>query len=91
MWQFFSRSKDLQTNIEVWNTALKKKSMRINVDKTKVAVVSRERKNINITANVKIIEQVEAVKYLNSVFENQGSLDIEINERVNAATKYMEV
>lgn len=84
---FAKSEKDLQYNINIWNDALRKRNMKVNAKKTKVMVISREKRNINIQIDGDKIEQVEDFKYLGNVFEVNGRQDIEINERIKAAMR----
>lgn len=78
---------DLQHNINIWKEELDKHNMNINIEKTKVMVISKEDTTTNITIDGKEIEQVESFIYLGSALNNRGSLENEINNRIRAANK----
>lgn len=79
--------KDLQRNLEIWNTTLEEYGMRINKNKTKVMVIGNEKKVMNIQIDGVAIEQVETVKYLGVEIQENGKQEIEINNRVEKTLK----
>uniref|UniRef100_A0A1Y1M0F5 Reverse transcriptase domain-containing protein n=2 Tax=Photinus pyralis TaxID=7054 RepID=A0A1Y1M0F5_PHOPY len=68
-----AKEKDLQDNLRIWEEELTKRNMIINTNKTKVMVISKENKNINIVINQNKIEQVEAFKYLGVLIDREGN------------------
>src|SRR5699024_3306636 len=83
------KESDLQTNLEIWNTVLREYGMKLNKNKTKVMIISkeRERKEINIKIDNVNIEQVNHFKYLGIQIEDNGGQDMEINNRIEKALK----
>ena len=81
------REKDLQYNMEIWNAELQKYGMKINKTKTKVMVISEERKKIQITLDDIEIEQVKHYKYLGVEMQEGGRQDMEINDRMEKTLK----
>lgn len=84
----FARTEtDLQRNLEVWSEELKKADMKINIEKTKFMVISKEERRARIQIDNKQIEQVESYKYLGNIIERKGNCEEEINTRIQAALK----
>lgn len=79
--------KDLQKNLEVWNEILIEYKMKINKNKTKVMTIGEERQQININIDNENIEQVTNFNYLGITIENDGSQELEINERIEKTLK----
>ena len=84
---FGKNQKDLQHNINILNTELKKRSLIINTKKTKTMVVCREEKIHQITLNNDILEQVDSYKYLGVIIKSNCSLKEELNQRIGKAYK----
>lgn len=82
-----NRESDLQHNLNVWNSELCKRNLKINVNKTKVMVIGKDTRKINIKINQQQLEQVETYKYLGVKIRSDGSMEDEINERINNATR----
>lgn len=78
---------DLQYNVEMWEKELQKFNMKINTEKTKVMVIGKRTRNINITINSTAIEQVQSFKYLGSIIEDKGGFEEEINNRIQSTTR----
>lgn len=74
--------KQLQNNINVFNQELKKKNMKINIQKTKTMVIGNLEEKHSIEIDGKYLEQVKCYKYLGVVINSKGNLEEEINERV---------
>jgi hypothetical protein len=79
--------KDLQENLNVWNEVLKMHGMKINKSKTKVMVVSRERKEVQVSIDEEFLEQVNSVQYLGINLEETGKQGIEVNSRIAKVNK----
>lgn len=84
---YAKNERDLQLNLNVWKTALEKRNMKINVDKTKVMVIGKNASQIKIQIEEKELEQVEAFKYLGVNIHKNGKEDLEINNRIENTTK----
>ena len=74
--------KQLQNNIKVFNEELRKKNMKINIQKTKTMVIGNSEEKHSIELDGKYLEQVKSYKYLGVVINRKGNLEEEINERV---------
>lgn len=79
--------KALQENLLVWEKELQKRKLKINPNKTKVMMIGKEQKQLNIELNQEKIEQVEEYKYLGIWIEREGNIENEIKERINSAAK----
>jgi hypothetical protein len=84
---FGSTEKELQENLNTWNKVLKEQQMKINIAKTKIMVITKDEKNVDIEIEDTKIEQVNEFKYLGVTINNKGKQDTEINQRISAATK----
>ncbi|KAJ4432109.1 hypothetical protein ANN_20724 [Periplaneta americana] len=71
---------DLKHNLSVWNRELKKRNMKINVEKTKTMIISREEKSHTIKLGNQLLKQVKEFKYLGSVINSDGCIEGEINK-----------
>ena len=56
------------------NNTAEKYSMKINIKKTKVMRVARERGDVNITVNGTLLEQVRSFKYLGHTVTDDGDV-----------------
>lgn len=79
--------KDMQYNLNLWNEELQKHNMSINVDKTKIMVIGKTDIKTDLLLNGKEIEQVENFTYLGATINNKGSIENEINKRIQAANR----
>lgn len=79
--------KELQMNLEIWKTALEKRSLRVNVAKTKVMTIGKKEANMEIKLDGKIVEQIEVFKYLGVSIHKDGREEAEINNRIENTTK----
>jgi galactitol-specific phosphotransferase system IIB component len=84
---FGSTEEELQQNLNTWNKVLKEQQMKINIEKTKIMVITKDVKNVDIEIEDTKIEQVNEFKYLGVTINNKGKQDTEINQRISAATK----
>ena len=81
-------SAKLQEKIGEWQEALKRKSLKVNADKTETMVCARTAESVQITdKNRKALEQVENLKYLSSVIHAQGGNEENITAGIAAAWK----
>lgn len=78
---------DLQVNLSIWETALKKRNMRINAEKTKVMSIGKHDRKIVTYIDGKVIEQVEIFKYLGISIHQEGKEEAEINNRIESGIK----
>lgn len=79
--------KALRENLEIWNQTLQNNSMKMNKSKTKVMVISKERKSLEIKIDNEHIEQVSSFQYLGRALEETGKQEIEIRNRIEKANK----
>lgn len=84
---YAKNEKDLQTNLDIWKTALQKRNLKINAEKTKVMLIGKENKELEIQLNGNRMEQVETFKYLGVKVHKDGRNDAEINGRIESALK----
>lgn len=80
---------NLRENLNIWEKELTARNMKINAKKTKVMMVGKENRNMNIELNNEKIEQVNTYKYLGVTIDREGNMKEEIDERIsNAARLY---
>jgi NADPH:quinone reductase-like Zn-dependent oxidoreductase len=79
----------LQQLMDRVNETSKKYGLEMNIKKTKVMVVSRNREKIVITCNGGILEQVESFRYLGAIVEESGDGSREIRARLGMARTAM--
>lgn len=79
--------RELQHNISIWNEEVKKVGLNINAQKTKIMKIGGEIQNIDMQLHHAKIEQASECKYLGATIENKGTIDFEINQRVQSVTK----
>uniref|UniRef100_A0A1Y1JWU5 Reverse transcriptase domain-containing protein n=1 Tax=Photinus pyralis TaxID=7054 RepID=A0A1Y1JWU5_PHOPY len=78
----------LQGNINSWNETLKTHGMKMNINKTKVMIISQgEEEVLNITVDNKVIEQVPNIKYLGVNIERNGNQKMDVDDRINKTMK----
>ena len=76
----------LQKTMNRLNDSAKKFDMKINVEKTKVMVVSKTGDRFaNITIDGKRVEQVSSFKYLGSIISEDGRCESDIKCRIAMA------
>ncbi|CAH1990794.1 unnamed protein product [Acanthoscelides obtectus] len=81
------REKYLQVNLKLWNAELEIRNLKINVAKSKVMVIGKNVKEIKIKINNSELEQVNVYEYLGVMIQREGSMEAELNERINKAVK----
>lgn len=78
----------LQTLVKIWHEKLKDKSMQVNVSKSKILHITKDKEpeitRIIIDGNE--LEEVEEYKYLGTIFTRNGKINNEIKHRVKQAT-----
>lgn len=77
----------MQHNLELWKEALQERQLKINIQKTKIMVISNRDRTLNIQIDGKTIEQVKEFKYLGAVLDNKGKQERDITERIDKAIK----
>ena len=75
----------LQRMITSLNQVVERYGMKINIKKTKIMKVGRERSNINVSINDERLEQVREFKYLGSTISEDGRCRREITYRIAMA------
>ena len=82
-----SREEGLQKLMDNVNATAKQYDMRINVKKTKVMKVTRERQGsrVNIVLDGQQLEQVSSFKYLGSWITEDGKCELEVRTRIARA------
>lgn len=76
--------RDLQHNVNVYATELRKKGMIINKEKSKTMVISTKQVKHSIKIGDTKLEQVEKYKYLGVIMQEDGKIDSEIEQRIGA-------
>ena len=84
---FGNTEQDLQHNLNILNRELKKRGLKINPNKTKSMLISREHNEHEIKLEGETLEQVDSYKYLGVIIKSNCSLKEEINQRISKATK----
>nr|CAH7716818.1 unnamed protein product [Callosobruchus chinensis] len=84
---FANSGADLQQNLNIWNTALKKRNMKINVNKSKKMTVTRQHKATHLQLEGSQLEDVETFRYLGTVIDSSGREEHNLSERISAAGK----
>jgi hypothetical protein len=84
-----SNEEELQKAVIEWESAINDRGMRINVKKSKVMVITKNknREPLNITWEEEQFEQVERFEYLGTIVTADGEIDEEINHRVQKANQ----
>lgn len=80
---FTESEQDIQKNAN----ALLKKTLKINIEKSRVMEIGKTKHNINIVLEGKSLEQVKNVKYLREMLNNGETQEIEIRNRMEGATQ----
>ena len=76
----------LQNLLDVVNEKGRKFNMEMNVQKTKVLVISRDQNTrVNLQLNGQVIEQVKWFKYLGSTITDDGRSQREVSTRIAGA------
>ena len=78
---------DTQTNLRVINEVMQKWRLKINQKKTNVMAVCRGGSTVDMSVNNEPIEVVRVTKYLGAMFNEEGTCDDEIENRIGTASK----
>ena len=73
---------ELQGALEEWNDMFKKHGLKMNLDKTEVMRVGRQREELNIRLEEKDIKQVNNFVYLGGNISENGRVDVEVRRRI---------
>ena len=75
---------ELQGALEEWNDMFKKHGLKMNLDKTEVMWVGKQREELNIRLEEKDIKQVKNFVYLGGNISENGRVDVEVRRRIQA-------
>ena len=75
---------ELQGALEEWNDMFKKHGLNMNLDKTEVMWVGKQREELNIRLEEKYIKQVKNFVYLGGNISENGRVDVEVRRRIQA-------
>ncbi len=73
----------LQKVLNKWNSELHEAGMRINIEKTKVMMVSRQRNDLQVRLGDAVLEFMENFDYLGVTLNEKCCLEEEINHRIS--------
>ena len=73
-----------QGALEDWNDMFKKHGLKMNLDKTEVMWVGKQREELNISLEEKDMKQVTNVVYLGGNISENGRVDVEVRRRIQA-------
>ena len=75
---------ELQGALEEWNDMFKKHGLKMNLDKTEVMWVGKQREELNIRLEEKDIKQVNNFVYLGGNISENERVDVEVRCRIQA-------
>ena len=75
---------ELQGALEEWNEMFKKHGLKMNVDKTEVMCVGKQRDELNIRLEGKDVKQVKNFMYLGGNISEYGRVVVEVRRRIQA-------
>ena len=78
---------ELQGALEEWNDMFKKQKshgLKMNLDKTEVMWVGKQREELNIRLEEKYVKQVNNLVYIGGNISENGSVDVEVRRRIQA-------
>ena len=75
---------ELQVAPEEWNDMFKKHDLKMNLDKTEVMWVGKQREELNTRLEDKDIKQVKNIVYLGGHISENGRVDVEVRRRIQA-------
>ena len=81
-------NEDMERNLRVLDEVMEKWKMRINWRKTKVLTVKRGSGTCDMSVKGEKIEKVKTMKYLGALFNEEGSCEEEIENRIGACLLY---
>ena len=73
-----------QGALEEWNYMFKKHGLKMNLDKTEVMWVEKQREELNISLEEKYIKQVNNCVYLGGNISENGRVDVDVRRRIQA-------
>ena len=84
-----SSAEQFQDMVTVMNESFKRKEINVNVNKTKIMVFERDVdvSLCEVQINDVSVEQVNEFVYLGSMFTKDGTIDADVERRVNATNK----
>ena len=75
---------ELQGALEEWNQMFKKHGLKMNIDKTEVMWVGKQREELNIGLEGRYIKQVKNFVYMGGYVSENGRVDVEVRRRIQA-------
>ena len=75
---------ELQGALEEWNEMFKKHGLKMNLDKTEVMWVGKQREELNIRLEGKDVKQVENCMYLGGNISENGRVEVDVRCRMQA-------
>ena len=84
LWSLQSIGEELQGALEEWNDIFKKHGLHMNLDKTEVMWVGKQREELNIRLEEKYIKQVKNCVYLGGNISENGRVGVEVRRRIQA-------
>src|SRR5678816_3292259 len=82
IWFCVANLKSLRELVERFGTVCKRRDLKVNVDKSKVMVVSEDSPQCEVTLDGEQLEQVSEFKYLGYVLDEKGTDDAECSRKV---------
>ena len=73
---------ELQGALEEWSDMFKKHGLKMNLDKTEVMWVGKQREELNIRLEEKDIKQVKNCVYHGGNISENGSVDVDVRRRI---------
>ena len=73
-----------QGALEEWNVMFKKHGLKMNLDKSEVMWVGKQREELNIRLEGKYIKQVKDFVYIGGHISENGRVDVEVRRRIQA-------
>ena len=73
-----------QGALEEWNDMFKKHGLKMNIDKTEVMWVGKQREELNIRLEGKDVKQVNNFMYLGGHISENGRVEVEVRRRIHA-------
>ena len=75
---------ELQVALEEWNEMFKRHGLNMNLDKTEVMLVGKQREELDIRLEGKDIKQVIHFVYLGGNLSENGRVGVEVRRRIQA-------
>ncbi len=82
---------ELQNALSEWNNVLKAAKMKINVGKTEVMMVARQKEEVEIRLDGEMLKLVEEFKYLGVKVDENFQIEKEIANRIQKYTNNLRI